>query len=110
MAPLPILSEPGLPRRGRSSAGRFPSVEQLDAGRNVLQTVNFGLSTSLSDVVAALFPDEASQQFYDLMAWATPHLTGVATQSSSPTNFNFTLDDSPGNHTFVGSLQNGLHA
>jgi hypothetical protein len=95
----------GFAQSGQQLSGTVTSVEQLDANGKVLHTVDFGPSTSLSDVAAALFPDQASQQFYDLAAQGNTNLFGVATQSGSPTNFNFTLDDAPGNHTFTGDRQ-----
>lgn len=89
---------------GSQLSGTVTAVELKDALGNVLQTVNFSLSTSLSDVAAALFPDEASKQFYNLAGIGNGNtLTGFA--NGPVTNYNFTLDDSPGSHLFVGSPQ-----
>jgi VCBS repeat-containing protein len=94
----------GFAQSGDQLSGTVTSVELLDAQGHVLQTAGFGLSTSLSDVAAALFPDEASKQFYNLALRGNTSLTGFSPSGNS-TNFNFTLDDAPGNHTITGPAQ-----
>ncbi len=85
--------------------GTVTAVQLLDASNVVRQSVSFSGGTSLGDLASAVFSDNSSRQFYNLMAQGNTNITGNATQSGAPTSFNFTLDDAPGNHTFTGAPQ-----
>ena len=87
-------------------SGTVTSVQQLDSpGGNVIGgpvSLNDGLGFSLGIVVAGFFGEEAGQQFYALAAQGNTNFTGLHAQIGT-TNFYYTnLDDTPGNHAFIG--------
>ena len=87
---------------GNSLTGTVTAVELFDSsGNNLLQTVNFTGGTSLSDFASAVFPDNLSRQFYDLMAPANTTVTGSASSVASGAVNYFEIDVTPGNHTYT---------
>jgi len=86
-------------------AGTVATVERVDAQGDILNAVN--LDTSLGNVGAALFTDQASQQFYDLAAEGNTNLTWYQGQVGTSILDYPSLNDAPGNHIFTGSLYGG---
>ena len=92
----------GFTQVGNQLTGTVTSVQHLDTnGTTVLQTVSLS-APALALVAAALFSDEAGRGFYSLAAQGNTNFTGLHAQVGT-TNFYYTnLDDTPGNHAFVG--------
>ncbi len=85
--------------------GTVTSVVLLDSNApdttgHVLQTVNFTGGTSLSDLASAIFPDNVSHQFYNLMVPANASVTGFKSAVASGAVNYFEINDTPGNHTY----------
>ena len=95
----------GFAQSGSQLLGTVTSVEASQG--DVLQTVDLGLATSLSDLAAALGGEQASRQFYDLAAQGNTSLTAYQAAVQITPIFYYFLDDTPGNHHFVGQLSSG---
>ena len=85
--------------------GTVTSVELFDSSNDLVRTVNFTGGTSLSDLASAVFPDNLSHQFYDLMAQGNTTVTGFKSAVASGAVNYFEINDTPGNHTYTS--QNG---
>jgi Ca2+-binding RTX toxin-like protein len=99
----------GFAKSGSQLAGTVTSIVHLASdGNTVLATVSVGPNTSLGEVVAAVFPDNASQQFYDLAGQGNTNLIAYEAEVGATNIYYPNLDDSPGNHTFIGQSNYGI--
>jgi VCBS repeat-containing protein len=87
--------------QGSPPSGTVTSIEQLNASGQILNTVDLGAGISLSEVADALV-NGGSDQFYELATQNNTHVTAVQAQAGSSNVYYTDINDSPGNHTFIG--------